>query len=341
VAFFGVATIGFTFVGIPYGAMAGEMTQDPQERSNMTAFRMTFASIGLLLAGAVMPALAGDTRDGYLRAVMLVAPIVVISIWGMLWATRRAPRIDAASTVGFKAIAGLVLGNRAFVVLVVIYGVLTLAVALLGAGLQLATLYLMHDRGDAALSGLAAAIGLFSALFAMFILGAILSQYAWVKCSVALGKRRALMVSIVVYIAVLSAVWLSLPSENITVLAVLFLLAGGANGGYQQIPWAMYPDLMDTTRNSSGQAIEGAFSAVWLFGQKIANALAPLCLGLILWQAGWQESATGVVAQSPQALEALKAALTLVPIAIFGVSLGALAWVYGRLDRAGGLHDAG
>jgi GPH family glycoside/pentoside/hexuronide:cation symporter len=42
---------------------------------------------------------------------------------------------------------------------------------------------------------------------------------------------------------------------------------------------------MDVTRVQSGAAIEGAFSAVWLFGQKLANAVAPAVLGLILARA--------------------------------------------------------
>ena len=68
------------------------------------------------------------------------------------------------------------------------------------------------------------------------------------------------------------------PSTDVTLMAGMFFLAGMANGSYQQIPWAMYPDLMDLTRNESGEAIEGTFSAIWLFGQKVANALAPLAL---------------------------------------------------------------
>ena len=67
----------------------------------------------------------------------------------------------------------------------------------------------------------------------------------------------------------------SVPSDDITTMFMLFLLAGVTNGAYQQIPWAMYPDFMDSTRINQQQSIEGAFSAFWLFGQKIANALAP------------------------------------------------------------------
>jgi GPH family glycoside/pentoside/hexuronide:cation symporter len=53
--FFILVTVGFTMVAIPYGASAGEMTQNPQERSAMMGFRMAFASLGILLGGAVIP----------------------------------------------------------------------------------------------------------------------------------------------------------------------------------------------------------------------------------------------------------------------------------------------
>ena len=49
-------------VSIPYGAMAGEMTLDKKERSSMTAWRMAFASLGILIGGALIPILAGE-RD--------------------------------------------------------------------------------------------------------------------------------------------------------------------------------------------------------------------------------------------------------------------------------------
>ena len=333
VAFFGLATVGFTFVAIPYGAMAGEMTQDPRERSAMMAFRMTFASLGLLTAGALVPALAGDTRAGYFSAVLTVAPVVVLTIWAMLWATRRAPRIGTPSEGSFTKVVGLVMGNRAFVILVLLYGLLTLAVALIAAGLQLAALYLMADTGTGPLSGLAGALGIFSTLFAMFIIGSVVSQIVWVKASARLGKTWALVAGIVLYIAVLGAIWSSLPASDITVMAALFLCAGFTNGAYQQIPWAMYPDLMDVTRAETGEAIEGAFSAVWLFGQKVANAIAPLILGIVLSLAGWQESASGVVDQSPEALGALKAALTLVPAAIFVLAILGILAIYRPVSR--------
>ncbi len=328
IGFFGLATIGFTFVAVPYGAMAGEMSQDPRERSTMMAFRMTFASIGLLLAGALVPALAGDTRQGYANAVLLVAPFVVLAIWAMLFFTRNAPKLTAPSSQSFAQILGLVVGNRAFIILVALYGLLTLGVAMIAAGLQLAALYLITDTGDSMLSGLAGALGIFSVLFAMFIIGSVLSQFCWVKASAWLGKTWALVVGMVLYILVLLLVGQVLPATGIGTMALLFLATGFTNGAYQQIPWAMYPDLMDVTRNATGQAIEGAFSAVWLFGQKVANAIAPLILGLVLSRADWKPSTQGKVDQSAEALQALETALTLWPAALFALSIIGLIAVY-------------
>lgn len=85
---------------------------------------------------------------------------------------------------------------------------------------------------------------------------------------------------------------------------------------------------MDDTREESGQAIEGAFSAIWLFGQKVANALAPLILGLLLSAAGWQESASGAVVQSETALTALRAGLTLLPALILSLAIIGLLMFY-------------
>lgn len=339
VGFFALATIGFTFVTIPYGAMAGEMTQDPAERSAMMAFRMTFASLGLLTAGAVVPALAGDTKAGYFGAVVTVAPLVVIAIWTMLWTTRKAPRIETPTTGAVLEVFRLVLGNRRFVILVALYGIMTLGVALIAAGLQLATLYLMQTGGGGALQGLVDALGLFSVLFAMFIIGSVISQWIWVKTSARLGKTAALVTGLTLYIVVLAAIYTQLPGATVGIMALLFIGAGFCNGAYQQIPWAMYPDLMDITRDESGQALEGAFSALWLFGQKVANAIAPLVLGLILSGAGWVASTTGVTEQSPAALDALRSALTLVPAAILFVSILGLLAIY--VPRAKGVHNRG
>ncbi|MGJ8622598.1 MAG: MFS transporter [Yoonia sp.] len=326
IAFFGLATIGFTMVAIPYGAQSGEITQDPKERSAMTGWRMGFASVGILIGGAVIPGLAESM--GYAKAALAVTPLMVGAVWLSLWATRKAPRIETPATINLGGMFALVFSNRAFVVLVLLYGVMTLAIAMITAGLPFAALYLIVDSGDTALSGAASALSVLSLMFAAFVVGSILSQAGWVLLSNGIGKLGALIIGLLLYVLLLGALYTALPSVNVTAIAGMFVLAGMTNGAYQQIPWAIYPDLMDVTRRDSGIAIEGAFSAIWLFGQKLANALAPAVLGLTLAAAGWLETTTGTVAQSEGALASLQMSITLIPAAILFVAVLGLAFVY-------------
>ena len=320
-SFFALATVGFTMVAIPYGATAGEMTQDPKERSLMMGFRMAFASVGILVGGAVIPQLAGGTREGHFTAAIYIAPIIILSIWGSLWATRQAPRILSPSARGFMSTWLLVFKNKPFVILVCLYGIMTLAIALITAGLPFAAIYLIFDNGNSLLSPASSALGILSLLFACFVLGSILSQAFWVWMSNRLGKVSALIFGLFIYVILLIAIFLSLPSAEIMVIAMLFIIAGMTNGAYQQIPWAIYPDLMDMTREESGDAIEGAFSAIWLFGQKVANAIAPLILSLILAVFGWKESSSGFIDQIPEALGALQNSITILPAFILVLAI--------------------
>ena len=92
----------------------------------------------------------------------------------------------------------------------------------------------------------------------------------------------------------------------------------------------MYPDLMDITRAKTGAAIEGAFSAIWLFGQKFANALAPSLLAFILSIYGWRETTKGITEQLPEAINALRMSITIVPLVILAVAILGLIFVYLR-----------
>ncbi|MCO4846629.1 MAG: hypothetical protein KC448_01490 [Yoonia sp.] len=78
----------------------------------------------------------------------------------------------------------------------------------------------------------------------------------------------------------------------------------------------MSPNLMDVTRTQRCAAIDSAFSAIWLFGQRLANAIAPAVLGFILAWTGWQEATGAVVTQSDGALNALQVSVTLILAAI-------------------------
>ena len=189
----------------------------------MTAWRMAFASLGILIGGALIPILAGDTRSGYTFAAICVAPLIVLSIWFSVFFTRNTPRTLLPSQQNFSQVVGLVIANRAFITLVVLYGIMTLAIALITAGLPFAAMYLILDDGNSLLSGIAKGLGTLSLMFAAFVIGSIISQVLWVKLSNIYGKVTAQLIGIICYIILLVLIFFCLPNFNVTLLAGLFI----------------------------------------------------------------------------------------------------------------------
>ena len=62
--FFGLSSIAFTMVAIPYSSLAVEITDSPRERSTMTGWRMAAAGLGILLTGGAFPILINPAAWG-------------------------------------------------------------------------------------------------------------------------------------------------------------------------------------------------------------------------------------------------------------------------------------
>src|SRR5579872_6888189 len=63
-----VAATAYACFQVPYLAMPAEITDDYDERSTLMSYRVALLAVGILLAGAVAPAIvqaAGGGRDGY------------------------------------------------------------------------------------------------------------------------------------------------------------------------------------------------------------------------------------------------------------------------------------
>ena len=78
---YSVLMVLFTGINIPYGAMTGVMTDDPQERTSLNSVRFMFSSIGALtVTSFVLPMaeLWDDPAIGYQYAMMIMAAISVV-----------------------------------------------------------------------------------------------------------------------------------------------------------------------------------------------------------------------------------------------------------------------
>ena len=330
--FFALGSIAFTMIVIPYGSLSVELTDSPQERATMTGWRMAAAGIGILLTGGAFPILINPNglALSHAMAMTVYAPIVIATIWIAAFSTLGHRNTDPVQAVRFSQQVGAALRNRRFVVLTLIYGVQTFGIAFITLGIPFAAAELIISTGATGALATVWVLGSFSTAFALFILGSMLSQVVWVTLSKVIGKKATFMGGIVYYGIVLVGFYLVLPSSeamaagttNLGLITLFIFLIGAANGCYQQLPWSMMPDLVDWSARRENFKVEGAFNGLWLLGQKVGNALAPLVLGQLLALYGWISSTNGGdVTQLPEAVDALRWALTLIPAGLMFISV--------------------
>ena len=214
--------------------------------------------------------------------------------------------------------------------LTLIYGIQTFGIAFITIGIPFAAAELIISTGATGILATVWALGSFSTAFALFILGSMASQIVWVTLSKALGKQATLMAGIIYYGFVLIGFYFVLPTSegiaagvtNLGLITLFVFLIGAANGCYQQLPWSMMPDLVDWSVEREDFNVAGSFSGLWLLGQKIGNAIAPFVFGQLLALYGWISTTNGgSVTQPPEAVDALRWSLPLIPAGLMFISV--------------------
>ena len=330
--FFALGSVAFTMVVIPYGSLSVELTESPQERATMTGWRMGAAGVGILLTGGAFPILIdkGGLGLSHSTAMMVYAPIVIATIWIAAFSTYGLRNTEVTPTATFGRQIQAALRNRRFVVLTLIYGIQTFGIAFITIGIPFAAAELIISTGATGILATVWVLGSFSTAFALFILGSMASQIVWVTLSKALGKQATLMAGIIYYGLVLIGFYFVLPTSdgiaagvtNLGLITLFVFLIGAANGCYQQLPWSMMPDLVDWSVEREDFNVAGSFSGLWLLGQKIGNAIAPLVFGQLLAMYGWISTTNGgSVTQLPEAVDALRWSLTLIPAGLMFISV--------------------
>ena len=138
-------------------------------------------------------------------------------------------------------------------------------------------------------------------MFALFLIGSILSQLIWVPLSRVLGRGRVLVGGLLAYgvLAGLYLVALRTQDFNLIIYGAFFL--GACNGAYQNLPWAILPSMIDEANAKADVNVEGVFNGFWLSGQKIANSIGPFLFSIVIGWFGYQSSTIGFQAQSAMA----------------------------------------
>jgi GPH family glycoside/pentoside/hexuronide:cation symporter len=264
----------YTLVNIPYAALLPELTQNYDERTVLTGWRMSFAVVGTFFGAAlVMPLVdqIGWTWMGtFMGAVMLFSALATI-------VAIREPKDPAVSLEdGFLKTFAEVLKERTFLSALLPWTFFITGTSMVQGAL---VYYFKHIFGNEDLFQLAL-VGLLTFSLACIPL--------WVKISNKIGKKRSYIIGMSIMGA--GVLLFSLLGRSLGPIfgIVMMSLCGIGLSTHYVMPHAILPDVVewDAISKAKGRR-EGVYSSLWTFSSKLGQALALALNGWILSIVGY------------------------------------------------------
>ncbi len=271
-----------TVIAVPHAAQAGDLTEDPDERAELFAWRMFFANVGLLVGVAlpgILVARSAGGEDVSLRAAADVqtsywlALLVVLCALVTVLATRNERQVpDRYARTRARGQSALVsvLRNKAFWPLFAAYVTATLGLSI---NTTLALYYyryrLLLEEADVRLI-----IGVF-----MLVFCASLPFWVWVAKRY---ERRTALFTGVICLGLMTCVVYPLFEPGNVRGPLLAAVLGGVFVGAVVLLEAALADVVDYDQLKVGYARFGLYFGIWKMGAKASRAFAIGIAGNVL-----------------------------------------------------------
>ncbi len=317
----------FTAVNLPYTALGAELTQNYDERTQLTGFRFTFSIGGSILSlvlaqvifAAFQPA-AGSCQNDALPYTVLGGVCGLLSLLTTAWcvlgirqrvwhleARRQEQPVEAPLPIAAQVRA--VLRNRPFLFVIGIYFCSWLSVQVTAAVIPYFVTNWMGLPEQDFINVTLAVQGT-----------ALLLLFGWSQVSARLGKRFAYFAGAGLWLVAQGGLFFLQPGQVVW-LYILAVMAGAGVSVAYLIPWSMVPDTIELDELETGQRREGIFYAFMVLLQKVGLAIALFALGLGLEAAGFAERVPcqPLPVQPDSALQAIRWAIGPLPaLALIG-----------------------
>ena len=309
-----------TLVSMPYVALTPELTQDYDERTSLTSYRMAFSLLGGLIAFVVPLMIIGTLEPGNAQRVLKMGLIfgtasalpLILTFFG----TREKEEYASQPQPSLREQFSAVRGNRAFWFASGVFLFTWTAIEIIQNMLLLFLKYRMKLEAE---SDIVAG--------AVFIT-AILVLPFWVWASEKTDKRKSYIYGMFFFIAVMIVLVFLDPSLGFPAVVALASFAGIGVSAVHVLTWAMIPDAVEVDELESGARHEGMFYALVTLLRKMASSIAIPMTALVL---GW----SGYVSNSAQQPEAAVWAIRILigPVASFFLLGGILFARFYPLSR--------
>lgn len=298
----------WTLTNVPYYSLTSELTDDYDERSSLTTYRMAMAVPAYLVGVALTPAIVGLfalQRTGYAFIGILygaiAAVVLLVSAAGLRERKGMVVTKPEASPIKSLLIA---IKNKPFVWLCGTYFVINISFAFIKILMAYYIEYQLLMKAETSL------------VMGLMLVCVTISLPFWQWISRKIDKGPAYGLGMLVGGAAVVLTYF-LPHHSTAMIYLISVLAGFGFSAQWIFPWAMVADVADFDRLETGQQRSGVYYGIWGLATKISEALALAAVGWILTGFGYVPN----VEQTPNALLGIRLFFGLIPAACIFISL--------------------
>lgn len=273
----------YTCVNIPYNALSGVMSADPQQRAAINGLRFVFAFAGSTLVTAATPALvrllgAGSDARGW-QLTMLAWSVCASLLFVLTFVGTReriAPPPGQRHAV-WHDVRDLA-ANRPWMVLFVLSLIIMVTITLRTAS---AAYYFKYVVGRPELM----------AVFVPVYMAAAALGAAATPLLTRRVDKKTLMIALMSATAVLSAAFRFVPADRVDLMFVLQAALGLVLGPKSPLAFSMLADTADYNEWRTGRRATAMTFAAATFAQKLGTAVAVATIGAVFAALGYVPNA--------------------------------------------------
>ena len=267
--------LGWTMLIIPYYAWGAELSDDYHERTSISAWRTGLGMVANVLS-KLLPVAAlyffsyGGTREVLNMVGWMVLAMLPLTVLITVTTVSEAPRPRRAGVSLGRGLR-LMMENGPFLRLM-----LAFLVNYTGTAMSTATV-LFFIRGvvqeeDAGI-----------VMILTYYLATLASIPFWLQVSRRIGKHRAWMAGLSLFVLASPFYMLLGPGDFYWMLPISFI-TGIGGGAFWVMPNAMKADVIDLDEANSGENRAALFFAMWSMAMKLALSIGPmLALTALAW----------------------------------------------------------
>lgn len=309
----------YTGINIPYNALSGVMSSDPQERTTINGLRFIFAFSGSTLVTAATPFLVkwlghGNERLGW-QLTMAFWGVAASGLFVVTFFNTReriAPPPSQQSNVrqDLKDLTQ----NGPWMVLFFLALIIMMTITLRTA--TAAYYFKYYVKRPELLAAFVPAYMAAAALGASIT--PLLTRF--------LDKRRLLML-LMTGTGILSIGFFFIPKDQIAWMFALQIATGLVLGPKSPLAFAMYADTADYNEWRTGRRATAMTFAAATFSQKLGTALAAVVMGWVFTSLGYVANAT----QTPESQTGIVLLISIIPAGF--AFLAAVVMMFYKLDN--------